>query len=498
MSIAWRRICGCALECATAVGLVVFASHAGTAQAQSASDKLHAIVYAPFPIGATAAYDYTADPLLRSRDFPELAKFGPSLILRVLGAISNTAFLDDAQAAGLRIIAGYHIDHTLDLRDPVARAAVRADYSAYLRTIGGHSAVFAFEIGNEVAFQIDIDPTGLIPSGEKEARKRAWFTLLSELAAMVRGLGAAARRPVTSAFADLFELGVPRMSDDAALANLDFISCNVYRGTSIREFMRELRSDRGDRTASNLPVFISEIGVDAFDSWLDREDEQTQADYVATLTHDVMSHPDVLGGAIIDWHDVWWKHGHPEVLDATAIRTGASPDGWRSDEYLGLHRLRAEREAPDSLEPRPVAAAVASILSVAAVWPARARSLQAIRPTHGTLVEHVEYVTVAFEGLQAQDTVFAVVRPAGGAYYPQSSPVTLAVAAGPQRLMLSGVFFGDGDRSQGQQFELSFLVTRDASQVDALTAAGRAGGIAAGQWPPAGVWTSDSITVVRR
>lgn len=123
--------------------------------------------------------------------------------------------------------------------------------------------MLAFEIGNEVAFQIEISTA--VPSSLKEVRKAAWFTLLSELSRIVPEEEGPKSRPVSSAFADLFELGVPGVSDDASLVDLDFLSCNVFRGTTIRRFVADVRADRPDgNLGTTKPLFISEMGVDAY------------------------------------------------------------------------------------------------------------------------------------------------------------------------------------------------------------------------------------------
>lgn len=245
--------------------------------------KAKGIVYAPFPIGATGAYDYTADHLARARDFPLLQQLGQGLVLRVVAAVTDRTFLDAAAVNGFWVIVGYPVDPALDFRDVLVREALKSNFRTHVRTLRGHTAILAYEIGNEVAFQIDLDPQNLIPDDQVDARKFSWFQVLAEMARIVREEEGADGPLVTSAFADLFSLGVPGVSDASQLASLDFLSCNVYRGTSIRRFVDELRAGRVGRVGLSTPVLISEMGVDAFDSNTHAEDEPTQRDFTATV-----------------------------------------------------------------------------------------------------------------------------------------------------------------------------------------------------------------------
>lgn len=125
--------------------------------------------------------------------------------------------------------------------------------------------------------------------------------------------------------------------------------------------------------------------------------------------------------------------------------------------------------------------------------------IRMIWPRAGERVNHVEYITVDFDGLPVGTTIFAVVRAPSGVYYPQSSPVSLAVGAGPQRAIIGGVFFGGGfDQNIGEAFELSFAAATEEQSILALIAAGERGGIPQSAWPPPGVAVFPGGAVVRR
>lgn len=76
---------------------------------------------------------------------------------------------------------------------------------------------------------------------------------------------------------------------------------------------------------------------------------------------------------------------------------------------------------------------------------------------------------------------------------------TLAVAAGPQRVLVGDVSFGGGaTQNVGDSFDVSFATATNDAVVARMLAAGQTGGIPSSAWPPAGVTEFGRVTVVRK
>jgi len=64
------------------------------------------------------------------------------------------------------------------------------------------------------------------------------------------------------------------------------------------------------------PILISELGADAYDAYLKKEDQNMQAFFLESQWRQVYENlagnekgsGNCLGGAIFEWSDEWWKH----------------------------------------------------------------------------------------------------------------------------------------------------------------------------------------------
>jgi hypothetical protein len=151
----------------------------------------------------------------------------------------------------------------------------------------------------------------------------------------------------------------------------------------------------------------------------------------------------------------------------------------------------------DVLTPRAVYEALVDAATGSHPWPAGSPAAAIESPADGSEVGHQVYVSGTFEGLAAGTTVLVVVKAPNGLYYPQSSPVTFAVAAGPQRVLLGGVFVGGGPGvNVGESFDLFLATTTSEEAVDKMVADGLGGGVPAASWP--GVTLHPAVTVTRK
>ena len=105
------------------------------------------------------------------------------------------------------------------------------------------------------------------------------------------------------------------------------------------------------------PLYVAEFGLDAFNSTKASEGQDTQAEYDGSVWNTIRaffsaqdSTQAVLGGGVFEFNDEWWKMGAPSTHDVTGGADPDDPDGYRSEEWMGVVDVfRNPRQAYDRL-----------------------------------------------------------------------------------------------------------------------------------------------------
>ena len=93
------------------------------------------------------------------------------------------------------------------------------------------------------------------------------------------------------------------------------------------------------------PILITEYGCDAYNTKLKCIDEDNQAAWHKGCWEDIeynlageKGDGNALGGVVFEWLDEWWKspHGSAFTHEKTNDCPMAFPDGWSSEEWLGI------------------------------------------------------------------------------------------------------------------------------------------------------------------
>ena len=100
--------------------------------------------------------------------------------------------------------------------------------------------------------------------------------------------------------------------------DVDIAALIIYRGKTFGNMFRSLRA------TFDKPLIISEFGADAYDAYLEKEDQNGQAYFLESQWREIYknSYPNkngeqnCIGGTSFEWTDEWWKHNE------------ASPDTW--------------------------------------------------------------------------------------------------------------------------------------------------------------------------
>ena len=108
------------------------------------------------------------------------------------------------------------------------------------------------------------------------------------------------------------------------------------------------------------PVLITEYGTDCYDLKKNQVDEDYQALYHRRAWNDIVGNSylghgygNSIGGVVFCWLDKWWVCGSPYEHD-TKIGSwpGPCPDGYFSDEWMGMFGQGDGTQSPFIRQPR--------------------------------------------------------------------------------------------------------------------------------------------------
>ena len=219
------------------------------------------------------------------------------------------------------------MDPSWDSADASAQMLARNAFIALASKYGDHPAVSGFFISNE--------QNNDLVRGSWQFWK--WF---DETAKVVKEIAPTKLTGMT--IVDDAMLSVQN-AEAFDLKYLDVWGINSYRG-SVNSGFDSLFSSFA--ATSNRPLIIGEFGPpastrnDAGNAVEMPNRAKDQADYIQVHWEDIMNHRDICcGGLVFEWNDEWWKHGNPNVHDATPTRNPAYPGGWGDEEWFGINSV---------------------------------------------------------------------------------------------------------------------------------------------------------------
>jgi len=120
------------------------------------------------------------------------------------------------------------------------------------------------------------------------------FSLVADARDVVIDIEGPNHRPVSTTVADINVTQLVEKYDDS----VDVWCMQIYRGRSFGSLFADYA------TRSTKPLFITEHGVDAYDSVNNREDQQAQAEYAENLWKEMIANSSICsGGAIFAYVD---------------------------------------------------------------------------------------------------------------------------------------------------------------------------------------------------
>jgi GT2 family glycosyltransferase len=189
--------------------------------------------------------------------------------------------LDEAARRGLRVMVGMPwSQHVAFLDDRGMRRTIRRDVTAAVKALGGHEAVLAFALGNEI-------PPNVVRWHGRVRIERFLHELYEDAkSASPDSLFTYVNFPPTE-FLDL--------------SFLDICAFNVYlhREHELRAYLARLQHIAGQK-----PLLLAEAGADSI-----REGEEGQAEITAMHVRAAFEEG-ACGAVAFAWTDEWWRGGH--------------------------------------------------------------------------------------------------------------------------------------------------------------------------------------------
>ena len=172
------------------------------------------------------------------------------------------------------------------------------------------------------------------PTEKINAKAAIYYSMVNDIARRIKEVDA--QHPVAMGNGELITL------DQAAMyaPDIDVLALIFYRGKRFGSMFDRVRN------IFDKPVMLFEMGCDAYNAYIQQEDQSAQAEFLLEQWKDVYRHTVVsgnsegntLGGIIFEWTDEWWKH---DPADAHGWRIHNTESTWSNGAYY--FDIKAER-----------------------------------------------------------------------------------------------------------------------------------------------------------
>lgn len=236
-----------------------------------------------------------------------------------------------------------------DYTDPVQLEHMKRLVKDFVNDHKGEDYVLMWILGNENLMKGEYG--GVNATRTKAAQQPdAYLKFVNEVAEMIHQIDP--DHPVA-----VGNLGLTDLEEHAKYAPaVDIFGANLYMGTAgFGNTWKRVQQ------AFDRPILITEYGCDAWNSKTHKEDEMAQAKYHQGNWEDIQLNlgegngtGNAIGGIVFEYLDEWWKSpsGPWDVHDDTEDSPMAFPDGWSSEEYLGIVSQGNGNKSPFLRRPR--------------------------------------------------------------------------------------------------------------------------------------------------
>ncbi len=277
------------------------------------------VVYQPIPIGKNWSYDIFSHPELLDVDGPLLKELGANVVrfyqpgkdIEATKRFINTLY----EKYGIYTIMGHWLGfwENPNYADPAFQEYVRTSVLDMVRKLKDVPGIIMWVLGNENNYSFgpeNVNPwitQELLkirdPAKRREKQAEIYYSFVDQLAKEIKEIDPS--RVVALGNGGTRGLDVA----GRVCKHIDLLGLNLFTGKSFGHVWRDVA-----RYCPGKPFFVMEFGADAFDSLHKREDQEIQAEYIASLWREIerniaagTGRGNVVGGIVFEWTDEWWK-----------------------------------------------------------------------------------------------------------------------------------------------------------------------------------------------
>lgn len=309
-----------------------------------------------FPIGTNYSYSLwkqPADVIKAALDYemPLLKNMGVNTIRQYTGVPAKwiryiyeqygiyTVLNHSFGRYGLTINGAWYPN--TDYSDPRVKELLLKEVKEMTESYKNTPGLLMFLLGNENNYGLFWRgaETENIPMAERKSTVAAGYMYRLFNEAVVQMKTIATNHPVAICNGDLLFLDI--ISRECK--DIDILGINAYRGISFTDLFSRVKNE------SDKPVMLTEFGADAFNTLNNKEDEKSQAEYLAVNWKEIYANAagqgkaaNSLGGFTFQFTDGWWKTGQTENLDIHDISASWSNGGYLYDYEPGDNNMNEE------------------------------------------------------------------------------------------------------------------------------------------------------------
>jgi hypothetical protein len=302
------------------------------------------VCYSPIPIGQNHEYDWWSDPskpwiadgkLMKEMGINTIRIYQPGTNPEAVKKVIK----DFYELYGIRTILGHWLgfwEYPCPFYgDKPFQDKVRKEVIDMVNLYKDEPGVLLWILGNENNYSClglvnkwstpEIDKESS-PQKQKEMRAKIYYSFINDLANQIHKIDS--NHPVALGNGEL--MGLEFAKDYCPDA--DLVACIIYRGKTFGNLFKSLKA------TFDRPVLLSEFGADAYDAYLNKEDQNMQAFFLESqwrqiyqnLADNKEGEGNCLGGTMFEWTDEWWKHNEYDPAGWSIHDTGA---GWSNPSY---------------------------------------------------------------------------------------------------------------------------------------------------------------------
>ncbi len=286
------------------------------------------VCYNPIPVGKNHEYDWWSGPSKPWIIDGKLMKEMGINTIRVYQAGTNPEAVkqvirDLYELYGIRTILGSWLGFweypCPAYADKNFQEKVKNEVLEMVKLYKDEPGVLMWILGNENNYsfsgQVNPWPSEEIdkladPIKQKDARAQIYYSFVNELTKEIHQLDF--NHPVALGNGELIGLDIAAK----ACLGVDLVACIIYRGKTFGNLFNSLRM------TFDKPLLISEFGADAYDAFLNKEDQNMQAFFLESQWRQIYDNlaenkkgvGNCVGGIVFEWSDEWWKHNENDPL----------------------------------------------------------------------------------------------------------------------------------------------------------------------------------------